>query len=205
RGITTINSTRTAVPLQHHRLARLWQMAYSGKAGSITVLVLRVFVFLFLLVSLVVIATDTVTVPDLFSDDDNATTELGFKDVIACRYVFSVAVIGCAYTLLQLPFAALNTIRGKKFLGRNTFPVYIFVDLVFSLLFATAVGAGFGFTVDVKRHLDKLFRLDDGENPYANGIDKALDLVHASTGFVLMATVCMAFIILTSNFALADK
>lgn len=46
------------------------------------------------------------------------------------RYVFSVAVIGCVYTLLQLPFAALNTIRGKKFIGRNTFTLYIFIDLV---------------------------------------------------------------------------
>ncbi|CAL9138818.1 unnamed protein product [Musa acuminata var. zebrina] len=180
-------------------------MASSTKAGSITVLALRVFVFLFLLVSLVVIATDTVTVPDPDPDSESETTTLGFKDVIAYRYVFSVAVIGCVYTLLQLPFAALNTISGKKFIGRNTFPLYIFFDLVFSLLFASGVGAGFGITVDLKRHLDKAFRGDDGESSDTNDIDKALDLVHVSTGFVLVATVCMAFIILTSTFALAKK
>ncbi|RRT35506.1 hypothetical protein B296_00051095 [Ensete ventricosum] len=180
----------------------------SSKAGSIAVLVLRVFVFLCLLVSLVVIATDTVTVtdpdPDPYSESE--TTKLGFKDVIAYRYVFSVDVIGCFYTLLQLPFSALNTIRGRKFLGRKTFPLYIFIDLqVFSLLFATGVGAGFGITVDVKRQLDKAFRGEYGDRSLANDIDKALDLVHVSTGFVLVATVCMAFIILTSTFALAKK
>ncbi|CAL9206525.1 CASP-like protein 4D1 [Musa acuminata AAA Group] len=180
-------------------------MASSTKAGSITVLALRVFVFLFLLVSLVVIATDTVTVPDPDPDSESETTTLGFKDIIAYRYVFSVAVIGCVYTLLQLPFAALNIIRGKKFIGRNTFPLYIFIDLVFSLLFASGVGAGFGITVDLKRYLDKAFRGDDGESSDTNDIDKALDLVHVSTGFVLVATVCMAFIILTSTFALAKK
>ncbi|KAJ8464243.1 hypothetical protein OPV22_026795 [Ensete ventricosum] len=181
----------------------------SSKAGSIAVLVLRVFVFLCLLVSLVVIATDTVTVTDPDPDPDpyseSETTKLGFKDVIAYRYVFSVAVIGCFYTLLQLPFSALNTIRGRKFLGRKTFPLYIFIDLVFSLLFATGVGAGFGITVDVKRQLDKAFRGEYGDRSLANDIDKALDLVHVSTGFVLVATVCMAFIILTSTFALAKK
>jgi hypothetical protein len=30
------------------------------------------------------------------------------------RYVLAVAVIGCAYTLLQLPFAAVSIARGKK-------------------------------------------------------------------------------------------
>ncbi|RWW81777.1 hypothetical protein BHE74_00009819 [Ensete ventricosum] len=165
----------------------------SSKAGSIAVLVLRVFVFLCLLVSLVVIATDTVTVTD---PDPDPYSE----------YVFSVDVIGCFYTLLQLPFSALNTIRGRKFLGRKTFPLYIFIDLqVFSLLFATGVGAGFGITVDVKRQLDKAFRGEYADSYLANDIDKALDLVHVSTGFVLVATVCMAFIILTSTFALAKK
>lgn len=74
------------------------------------------------------------------------------------------------------------------------------------LLFATGVGAGFGLTVDLKRRLDKNFReagVQDFEIP--KNIDKALDLVHVSTGFLLTATACMAVIVLLSALVLAKK
>jgi len=50
------------------------------------------------------------------------------------RYVVSAAVIGCAYTLLVLPFAVIHVAQGRK-IGRGGATVLlIFTDVVSILL-----------------------------------------------------------------------
>lgn len=64
------------------------------------------------------------------------------------RYVLAVAVIGCAYTLLQLPFAAVSIARGKSAAnvdgggGVAAALVLVFADVVLVLLLATGAAAG---------------------------------------------------------------
>ncbi|KAG6501460.1 CASP-like protein 4D1 [Zingiber officinale] len=177
----------------------------SSKPLRISTLGLRVFVLLFCLASLIIIATDSAEFPDPDSDTGELK-KTTFKDVIAYRYLFSVAIIGIAYSLMQIPLAALSITKGSSLVTKRILPWYIFTDVVMGLLVATGVGAGFGLTVDLKRNLDKQFReagVQDLE--VAKNIDKALDLAHASTGFLLAATACMAVIVLLSALVLAKK
>ncbi|XP_074581403.1 CASP-like protein 4D1 [Curcuma longa] len=175
----------------------------SSKPLRISALGLRVFVFLFCLASLSIIATDTVEFPD---PQTGELTKATFKDVISYRYLFSVAMLGIAYSLMQIPLAALSIIKGNSLVTKTILPWYIFTDVVAGLLVATAVGAGFGLTVDLKRRADKEFRAAGVQDlEFAKNIDKALNLAHLSTGFLLVATVCMAVIVLLSALVLARK
>ncbi|WOK97528.1 hypothetical protein Cni_G06236 [Canna indica] len=176
----------------------------SSKGAQFAALALRIFVFFFSLVALIILATTTVTVPD--PESETGKSKLRFKDVLAYRYLFSVAIIGCAYALIQIPISALSITKGKKIISRKALRLYIFADLVFALLLASGAGAGFGLTVDLKRAFNKVFKAAGlQDDPLVTDVNKALNLVHASTGCILMAAVCMAFVVLISTSALAKK
>ncbi|XP_010936899.1 CASP-like protein 4D1 [Elaeis guineensis] len=166
---------------------------------AITVLINRLFVFIFLFVSLMVLATNKVTTSYLTVDDN--PSKVTFKNSYAYRFLLSVAVIGCAYTLLQIPFAALS-ISNRTEISQFV----IFPDLVFTPLFAMAVGAGFGLTVDVKHFLDKLFASADlQDDPELKDVDKFFDHVYVSAGFLLLATVFMVVMTILSVHAVSRK
>uniref|UniRef100_A0A804MV38 CASP-like protein n=1 Tax=Zea mays TaxID=4577 RepID=A0A804MV38_MAIZE len=114
-------------------------------------LVLRVVTLLLLTASLVIIVTNKVYGP--FSDIQDPL-DFTFRDVYAYRYVLSAAVIGCAYSLVVLPFAAIHVAQQGRKIGRGGARVLlIFTDAVFAVLVATGAAAGIGLTVDLLRLL----------------------------------------------------
>lgn len=129
-------------------------------------------------------------------------------DAWKIRYVLAVAVIGCAYTLLQLPFAAVSIARGKRTIGGTVAValVLVFADVVFALLLATGAAAGFGFTYDVKRNLDRLFDNAAG-TPEADkahrDMDRFFEMAYASAGLLLVAAAVMSLITMLSVYSLA--
>lgn len=151
------------------------------------VLILRLLTLGVLAASLALIAADKLNV------DSDPPQKYTFRDVYAYRYVLAVAVIGCAYTLLQLPLAAVSIARGTVAVAL----VLVLADVVFALLLATGAAAGFGFTYDVKRYLDGLF--DDT----ARDMDRFFELAYASAGLMLAAAACMALVIMLSVYSLA--
>ncbi|XP_034699699.1 CASP-like protein 4D1 isoform X1 [Vitis riparia] len=80
-----------------------------SKALAITSLVVRLLTLIFLLASLIVIATDSATMKIDFTE-----VKIRFKNVYSYRYMVSVAVIGLAYTFLQIPFAVHYACTGKR-------------------------------------------------------------------------------------------
>ncbi|KAH7656575.1 Casparian strip membrane protein domain-containing protein [Dioscorea alata] len=143
-----------------------------------SILMLRTITFIFLIISIVILTTDSIDLGD---------TKGTFKVVHAYRYVLSVAVIGCAYTLLQLPFATYYAFEEKHMIRDDLLLGFFhFADLVVALLFATGVGAGFGITVEAKIYVGKDFK----------ELDDFLDKILISTGFLLGATITLAIIVL---------
>jgi hypothetical protein len=160
------------------------------------VLILRLLTLGVLAASLALIAADKLNV------DSDPPQKYTFRDVYAYRYVLAVAVIGCAYTLLQLPLAAVSIARGTVAVAL----VLVLADVVFALLLATGAAAGFGFTYDVKRYLDGLF--DDTvrtpeDDKLHRDMDRFFELAYASAGLMLAAAACMALVIMLSVYSLA--
>ncbi|XP_034699708.1 CASP-like protein 4D1 isoform X2 [Vitis riparia] len=126
-----------------------------SKALAITSLVVRLLTLIFLLASLIVIATDSATMKIDFTE-----VKIRFKNVYSYRYMVSVAVIGLAYTFLQIPFAVHYACTGKRLGAHDGLLKFeFFGDKVISYLLATGVGAAFGATFDLKKNLDDLERL----------------------------------------------
>ncbi|KAF0907432.1 hypothetical protein E2562_017369 [Oryza meyeriana var. granulata] len=163
-------------------------MASSKTALPSAVLALRLLTLALLAASLAVIAADEFAV-----DDDEKLT---FKFFYAYRYLLAIAVIGCAYSLLQIPFAAVSIARRKRMIGDSEGVALFLIcaDVVFSLLMATGAAAGFGFTYDIKR----LF----GGSSLHGGLAKYFNLAYVSAGLMLLAAACMALMIMLSVYSL---
>jgi hypothetical protein len=82
---------------------------------SVATLVFRVFALALLVASIVLIATAKIYQP--FDSSLVAPPNFTFQDVYAYQYLLSAAVIGCAYTMLALVFAAINVTRRKMVRG----------------------------------------------------------------------------------------
>ncbi|KAL6001053.1 hypothetical protein ACLOJK_006780 [Asimina triloba] len=88
-------------------------MASSSETLPRVALVLRLFTLALLAASIAVLVTDKFSLSD--------GTKTSFKDVVAYRFVLSTAVIGCAYTLLQIPLAIYHASTGKRLIRNNDF------------------------------------------------------------------------------------
>ncbi|KAJ1275807.1 hypothetical protein BS78_05G165000 [Paspalum vaginatum] len=166
-------------------------MAPSVRSLHITTLVFRFITLGFLAASLVVLATARFHVDAFRVGDEtiSAARDITFKDRYSFRYTFSVAAIGCAYTLLVIPLAAIAAVQGKVIGGTSFVRLLIFTDVVFCALFATGGAAGLGFVVD-----DQL-RLKGDILPAAR---RFLYLVDASCGLLLAAAICTVVMIMIS-------
>ncbi|XP_006662987.1 CASP-like protein 4D1 [Oryza brachyantha] len=164
-------------------------MASSSRTALLSaVLALRLLTLALLAASLAVIAADKFAV-----DDDHKFT---FKDVYAYRYVLAVAVVGCVYTLIQIPFAAVGIARRKGMIGGSEDVALFLVcaDVVFTLLVATGAAAGLGFTYDMKRLLG-------GSNLHGE-LARFLNLAFVSAGLMLLAAAAMALVVMLSVYSL---
>ncbi|KAJ1275822.1 hypothetical protein BS78_05G165900 [Paspalum vaginatum] len=178
-------------------------MASRTTAVPSAVLALRLLTLALLAASLALIAADKLNV------DSDPPQKYTFKDIHAYRYVLAVAVIGCAYTLLQLPFAAVSVARRKRVVG-GTDDVALFLvsaDVVFAMLLAAGAAAGFGFTYDVKRYFDGVFR-DTVQTPEVGrlhlDVDRFFDMAYASAGLMLAAAACTALMAMLSVYSLVE-
>ncbi|PUZ45160.1 hypothetical protein GQ55_8G200000 [Panicum hallii var. hallii] len=158
-------------------------MASSERGLAAASLLLRVLTLLLLIASLVIIVTNKVYAP--FTDVVDPPN-LTFRDFSAYRYVLSAAVIGCAYTLLVLPFAAIHVVQGKRFGRGRGIALIIFTDVVLAVLIATGAAAGLGLTVEFQR------------SPQDSDFKNFLNLVDVSCGLMLGATICMVIMIMIS-------
>lgn len=76
---------------------------------------------------------------------------------------------------------------------------------VFALLFATGAAAGFGFTYDVKRYADSVYDSSlqtPALDKLHRDVDRFLKLAYVSAGLMLLATACMALMIMISVYSL---
>ncbi|XP_039822805.1 CASP-like protein 4D1 [Panicum virgatum] len=161
-------------------------------------LILRLLTLVLLVASLALIAADKLKV------DGDPPQQFTFKDVHAYRYVLAVAVVGCAYTLLHLTFAAVGVARRKRLVGggggsgsEDVALLLVVPDVAFALLLAAGAAAGLGFTHDVKRYFDGVVLHRD--------VDRFFDLAYASAGLMLAAAACTALMIIPSVYSLVKS
>ncbi|XP_077230038.1 CASP-like protein 4D1 [Tasmannia lanceolata] len=180
----------------------------SSNTWQITVLLLRLFTFLFLAVSIILITTDTITIMSLI---DLHKIKIHFNDIYAFRFVLSAGVIGCAYTLVQIPFAIYFLSMGKRIVGNQGLLQFDFYgDKIILVLLAGGVGAGFGASVDFKRITDSFITgLAETDLAYLtqplSKFDKYFTMADVSTIFLLLGLLCMVVLSVLSSIALANK
>uniref|UniRef100_A0A8I6WMU0 CASP-like protein n=1 Tax=Hordeum vulgare subsp. vulgare TaxID=112509 RepID=A0A8I6WMU0_HORVV len=171
------------------------------------VLALRLVAMLLLAGSLALIVADNINVrSDLF---EGGRFVLKFKDIYTYRYVVAIAAIGCAYSLVQAPLAAVAIARKKRVIGgtANVALFLICADMIFVIAIATAAGASFWFSIDADRYVDGLYPDSlTKANPDFNRLRQDLDMffVRASGAAVLMllAAKCMAAVLVISVYGL---
>ncbi|XP_040998226.1 CASP-like protein 4D1 [Juglans microcarpa x Juglans regia] len=154
-------------------------MADRTKVIAISSLILRILTLASIIASIVLLVTDKAILEGV---------QFGsFKDLITYRYVLSIASISGAYTVLQLPFAVYYTSTGKRLIHNGYLPEFdFFGDKMISLLLATAVGAGFAVSIEIKRIPGNAFK-----NFYTRG--------NVATGVLLIGTVCMVLVSVLSS------
>nr|GLL32813.1 uncharacterized protein LOC109171832 [Ipomoea trifida] len=77
-----------------------------------------------------------------------------YDDYHSYRYTFYVMIIGFVYNLLQIPLAIYFFFRGELLIRYSRFVKFQFyADKVMVVLLAAAVGATFGATSDLDKHV----------------------------------------------------
>ncbi|XP_011000789.1 PREDICTED: uncharacterized protein LOC105108244 [Populus euphratica] len=171
-----------------------------SRAIAISTLVLRIFTLLALVACVVLFITNTFR--DTVFDDGSKVT---FKDLTTYRFVLSTAVIGAAYTLLQLPFALYYALTEKRLIKLDILPeLDLYGDKIIAFLLASGVGAGFAASVEIKSLLKDLFDafaiagFQDTEDSKAL-YDKFLNKGIIATSALAFGFVCTALVSVLSS------
>ncbi|KAM7463359.1 hypothetical protein LguiA_031480 [Lonicera macranthoides] len=165
----------------------------SSKKWSITPLGARILTLVSLIVSIVIMKTNNIS----FKDGGLELT-VDYNYVHTYRYAVFSMVAGFAYTLVQIPFAIYYLKTGKRLINHRLFSYLEFYgDKLSAFLLATAVGAVFGVTSELKRGADRL--QGDDQSKY----DNFLNLGYISGGFLLIAFVGSAVTAIKSSLALS--
>ncbi|KAF7033022.1 hypothetical protein CFC21_044149 [Triticum aestivum] len=165
-------------------------MASSRRALPVATLALRVLALLLLAASIIIIAT--AELQDSIFEPQGIIT---FKDIYAYQYVLAVGVIGCAYNLVAALFVAINVAGGRKMIGGGEAGTVLLIcaDVVCAVLVATGGAAGLGITVEAQRQIGK--SLDSVSKTFFIRVD-------ISCGALLLASLCLVFIVMLSSFSL---
>ncbi|KAG2562576.1 hypothetical protein PVAP13_8KG272501 [Panicum virgatum] len=165
-------------------------MALSSRTLGVITLVLRAITLSLLAASLAILAAARVHRDAIYIGDVllQPLHDFTFKDRYTYRYVFSIATIGCAYTLLLIPLSAIMAVQGRGIGGTSFVKFLIFADIVFCALFSTGGAAGLGFVVD--------YQLHDKGAPIRTR--RFLYMVDASCGLLLGAAICTVVMIMIS-------
>nr|GMD23365.1 CASP-like protein 4D1 [Ipomoea batatas]GMD24744.1 CASP-like protein 4D1 [Ipomoea batatas]GMD26349.1 CASP-like protein 4D1 [Ipomoea batatas]GME18512.1 CASP-like protein 4D1 [Ipomoea batatas] len=128
----------------HHRQQPPQQPRKKSKLGLL-LLASRVATLASLLVSIVILRSNKKTY-------DGASVY--YDDFHSYGFTFWVMIVGCVYSLLQIPFALYFFLRGELLIRYTGFVKFEFyADKVTVVLLATAVGATFGATTDMDDHV----------------------------------------------------
>ncbi|KAM3354487.1 hypothetical protein ACQJBY_025268 [Aegilops geniculata] len=165
-------------------------MASSRRALPVATLALRVLALLLLAASIIIIAT--AELQDSIFEPQGIIT---FKDLYAYQYVLAVGVIGCAYNLVAALFVAINVAGRRKMVGGGEAGTVLLIcaDVACAVLVATGAAVGLGLTVEVQRRLGVI--LDSGSKTFFIRVD-------ISCGALLLASLCLVFIVMLSSFSL---
>ncbi|KAK2990331.1 hypothetical protein RJ640_003603 [Escallonia rubra] len=152
----------------------------------LTTLVSRVVTLAALVVSVVILKTNNIK-----SDGYRTFT---YKDIYSYKYIMFAMVIGFAYTLSQTPFAVYYLMTGKRLINHYKLLQYDFYgDKVLSYLLATAVGAAFGVTADLKK------------NERREKFNDYYQIVYISAGFLLIGFLSSVVSSSASSFAISKR
>ncbi|KAK3028971.1 hypothetical protein RJ639_039998 [Escallonia herrerae] len=153
----------------------------------LTILVSRVVTLAALVVSVVILKTNKVT-----SDVYRTFT---YKDICSYKYIMFAMVIGFAYTLSQIPFAVYYLMMGKRLINHYKLLQYDFYgDKFLSYLLATAVGAAFGVTADLKK-----------TNESREKFNNYFQIAYISAGFLLIGFLSSVVSSSASSFAISKR
>jgi len=163
----------------------------SSKKWSITPLGARILTLVSLIVSIVIMKTN-----DIPFKDGSIQITIDYSFIHTYRYVLYSMVVGFVYTVVQIPFAIYYI---KTRLAKHELFSYIefYGDKVCGFLLATAVGAVFGVTSELKRGADGA--KGDDQSKY----DDFFNLSYVSAGFLLIAFVGSAVSSVKSSLALS--
>ncbi|XP_019151106.1 PREDICTED: CASP-like protein PIMP1 [Ipomoea nil] len=134
--------------------------------SPVVVLVVRILTFVCLLASLILITTDSVTLPP-------NGNKIKFNKIYPYRYLVATLILGLAYTLLQTAFAISQACTGKRVGGERSCVFDFFADNVVSYLVASGAAACFGVTQELKKRntVEKLYA-DLGSKLHMSDTDK---------------------------------
>ncbi|XP_011070713.1 CASP-like protein 4D1 [Sesamum indicum] len=125
-----------------------------GSKFPVTVLGARVLTLVSLIVSVVLLETNTVTVDGY---------HVSYHDFRSYKFMFYVTIIGIAYTVLQIPFAAYYMRKRKHLIPNSAFlHLCFYLDKLMMVLLGLGAGAAFGATMDIKKYVgDNIPKLQD--------------------------------------------
>ncbi|XVE52681.1 hypothetical protein DITRI_Ditri02bG0142400 [Diplodiscus trichospermus] len=157
--------------------------------SRVITLLLKIIMFAVLLASLVILVTDTATVPlTLFTE-----STIHFDDIYTYRHMLASIIIGLVYSLMQTGFSLYHLATGNRLItGDGAFVFDFYGDKVVSFMVATGSAAGFGATKDVKAIADAV-KLD---------LDDYFNKAYASASLLLLAFLCAAILSVFSSYAL---
>ncbi|ESQ52633.1 hypothetical protein EUTSA_v10017310mg [Eutrema salsugineum] len=157
----------------------------------VVVLFLRVLTAVFLLITVIILSTNSITI-----QSQGNSLKFHFKDVYAYRYMFSAAIIGLVYAVIQLFFTISELATRIK--NPFNYQLDFYGDKIMSYLVATGSAAGFGVSKDLKDAIIALVALDS-----TNPVDKFFSRGYASASMLLFAFFCLAVLSVFSSHAIA--
>uniref|UniRef100_A0ACD5TUT8 Uncharacterized protein n=1 Tax=Avena sativa TaxID=4498 RepID=A0ACD5TUT8_AVESA len=163
---------------------------------AMATLVFRVLAIGLLAASIALIATAKIYDPT--DRSLAAPPNFTFQDFYAFEYLLSAGVIGCAYTMLALVFAAVNVSRRRMFRGGEAV-FLICADAVCSVIMATGAAAALGIAVQYQQENRSFL-----DSPAAATVKKFFDQVDASCALILGAALCTVIIIGMSAHSVAN-
>ncbi|KAK2990332.1 hypothetical protein RJ640_003604 [Escallonia rubra] len=150
-------------------------------------LVSRVVTLASLVVSVVILKTNNIK--------SGGYRTFTYKEIYSYKYAMFAMVIGFAYTLSQIPFAVYYLKTGKRLINHHKLLQCDFYgDKLLSYLLATAIGAAFGVTADLKKTSDSIEKLDN-----------YFQIAYISVAFLLVGFLSSVVSSIASSFAISKR
>nr|GMC94190.1 CASP-like protein PIMP1 [Ipomoea batatas] len=171
--------------------------------SPVAVLIVRILTLIFLLASLILITTNTVTLPGF----GGVKIKLKFHNFTAYRYLAATLILGLAYTLLQTAFAISQACTGKSIGGERFSEFVFFGDKVVSYLLATGAAASLAITQELKKqnYTIKIYKMGMNETYVEDDMDKFANKASVAARLCLIGFLFAATSSVFSSYALPKR